>query len=347
MDKNENLQRERRKDEHVTLALKQNQELAGDTFKEIEVIGMSVPKYDYADIDLSTTIADIAIPFPLYINAMTGGSRHTKEINGNLAEIAAATGIPMAVGSQSSALKNAELADTFQIARKRNPNGVLFANVSPEIKVSDGLRAVEMIEADALQIHINPVQELVMKEGDRNFAHWLKSIEAYQKELSIPIIVKEVGFGITRETAELLKRIGVKTIDVGGKGGTNFAAIENDRRRDHAYDYLTDWGITTPQSLLDCQLVTDVDFLASGGVKNPLDMLKSLILGANAVGMSGPLLLKLKEHGVEKTIAQIEAWKEQLTSLFLLANAKDIQEVRQTPIALYGHLKEWQENRSK
>lgn len=345
MDRNENLQRERRKDEHVTLAFKQNKIQTIDTFKDIEVIGMSIPKYDYDQIDLSTTIAGIELTFPLYINAMTGGSRHTKEINSNLAEIAAATKIPMAVGSQSAAIKNPDLIDTYQIARKRNPNGILFANVSPEVNVADGLRAVEMIKADALQIHINPAQELIMKEGDRNFSNWLKVIETYQKELTIPIIVKEVGFGITRETALLLKSIGVKTIDVAGKGGTNFAAIENDRRRDHAFDYLTNWGITTPQALLDCMGITNIDFLASGGIKNPLDMLKSFILGAKAVGMAGPILLRLKEDGVERTISQIEAWKQQLKTLFLLANAKNLKEVRQTPIALYGHLKEWQENR--
>ncbi|EAA0207233.1 type 2 isopentenyl-diphosphate Delta-isomerase [Listeria monocytogenes] len=343
MQKNDDLLRERRKDEHVALGVKQNEQLAPSSLEDIQLIGTSIPRYNVKDIDLTTTIVGTNVPFPLYINAMTGGSRHTKKINAELAEIAREVAIPMAVGSQSAALKNSSLIDTYKIVREINPNGMILANISPEVALQEGLRAIEMLEANALQIHINPAQELVMQEGDRSFSHWLTRIEEYVKLSPVPVVVKEVGFGMTRETVKTLADIGVQTVDLAGKGGTNFAQIENDRRRDQAYDFLLDWGISTGQALIDMQHqdASKIAYLASGGIRNPLDIVKALALGADSVGMAGQIIYSLKKEGVTKTIEKLELWKEQLRGLFVLANAKNISELKTTPLIISGELAKW------
>ncbi|EAV9826707.1 TPA: type 2 isopentenyl-diphosphate Delta-isomerase [Listeria monocytogenes] len=343
MQKNDDLLRERRKDEHVALGVKQNEQLAPSSLEDIQLIGTSIPRYNVKDIDLTTTIVGTNVPFPFYINAMTGGSRHTKKINAELAEIAREVAIPMAVGSQSAALKNSSLIDTYKIVREINPNGMILANISPEVALQEGLRAIEMLEADALQIHINPAQELVMQEGDRSFSHWLTRIEKYVKLSPVPVVVKEVGFGMTRETVATLASVGVQSVDLAGKGGTNFAQIENDRRRDQAYDFLLDWGISTGQALIDMQHqdAPKIAYLASGGIRNPLDIVKALALGADSVGMAGQIIYSLKKEGVTKTIEKLELWKEQLRSLFVLADAKNISELKTTPLIISGELAKW------
>ncbi|MBC2150742.1 type 2 isopentenyl-diphosphate Delta-isomerase [Listeria innocua] len=343
MQKNDDLLRERRKDEHVALGVKQNENLAPSSLEDIQLIGTSIPRYNVKDIDLTTTFLGATVPFPFYINAMTGGSRHTKRINSELAEIAREVAIPMAVGSQSAALKNSSLIDTYQVVREVNPKGIILANVSPEVDIQDGIRAIEMLEADALQIHINPAQELVMQEGDRSFSHWLSRIEAYVKNSPVPVVVKEVGFGMTRETVKTLAEIGVTTVDLAGKGGTNFAQIENDRRRDQAYNFLLDWGISTGQALIDMQHADapKIAYLASGGIRNPLDIVKALALGADSVGMAGQIIYSLKKDGVSKTIEKLELWKEQLRGLFVLANAKNIAELKEIPLIVSGELAKW------
>ncbi|EAE7766360.1 type 2 isopentenyl-diphosphate Delta-isomerase [Listeria monocytogenes] len=343
MQKNDDLLRERRKDEHVALGVKQNEQLAPSSLEDIQLIGTSIPRYNVKDIDLTTTIVGTNVPFPFYINAMTGGSRHTKKINAELAEIASEVAIPMAVGSQSAALKNSSLIDTYKIVREINPNGMILANISPEVALQEGLRAIEMLEADALQIHINPAQELVMQEGDRSFSHWLTRIEEYVKLSPVPVVVKEVGFGMTRETVATLASVGVQSVDLAGKGGTNFAQIENDRRRDQAYDFLLDWGISTGQALIDMQHqdAPKIAYLASGGIRNPLDIVKALALGADSVGMAGQIIYSLKKEGLTKTIEKLELWKEQLRSLFVLADAKNISELKTTPLIISGELAKW------
>lgn len=343
MQKNDDLLRERRKDEHVALGVKQNEQLAPSSLEDIQLIGTSIPRYNVKDIDLTTTIVGTNVPFPFYINAMTGGSRHTKKINAELAEIAREVAIPMAVGSQSAALKNSSLIDTYKIVREINPNGMILANISPEVALQEGLRAIEMLEADALQIHINPAQELVMQEGDRSFSHWLTRIEEYVKLSPVPVVVKEVGFGMTRETVATLASVGVQSVDLAGKGGTNFAQIENDRRRDQAYDFLLDWGISTGQALIDMQHqdAPKIAYLASGGIRNPLDIVKALALGADSVGMAGQIIYSLKKEGLTKTIEKLELWKEQLCGLFVLADAKNITELKTTPLIISGELAKW------
>lgn len=342
LDKKEALLRERRKDEHVTLALKNYTETE-DAFSDLQILGSSLPRFDVDAVSLETQFANHHFDFPFYINAMTGGSQHTKKINQDLAEIAREVGIAMAVGSQSAAISNADLISTYQIVRQMHPKGILFANVSPEISILDAKRAIDMLEANILQIHINPAQELVMKEGDRHFSHWMETIKAYTEQIDIPIIVKEVGFGMRFETVKLLQDLGVKTVDLGGRGGTNFAKIENDRRRDNGFAFLEKWGLKTAESLLDMHRspFKNMEFIASGGIRNPLDMMKSYILGAKSVGIAGLVLHSLRNEGKNATIETLNRYKENLKALFVLTDTLRLEDAPNVPLVVKGELQEF------
>ncbi|RIL82690.1 type 2 isopentenyl-diphosphate Delta-isomerase, partial [Staphylococcus equorum] len=161
--------------------------------------------------------------------------------------------------------------------------GPLFSNVGAHVPLEFAKRAVDFLQTDALQIHVNAPQELIMPEGNRIFSNWLSHIESIVNEIDVPIIVKEVGFGVSRETMLKLKSVGVTTIDVSGSGGTNFIHIENERRTLKDFSYMKGWGQTTAISLLESK-GTGLEVLASGGIRNPLDALKCMVLGAQAVG---------------------------------------------------------------
>ncbi|MBC2099096.1 type 2 isopentenyl-diphosphate Delta-isomerase [Listeria booriae] len=336
-------QRSRRKDEHITLAYQQyNEELSA--FDGIRFVPQSLPDFRQEEVQLDTFFAEQRFALPFYINAMTGGSARTKQVNQQLAIVAREVGIAMAVGSQSAALKDASMEETYSIVRAENPDGVIFANISADNSVDNARKAVDMLQANALQIHINVAQELVMREGDRDFSNWLRAIEKIVSLQEFPVIVKEVGFGMSRELMQQLQDIGVETIDLGGQGGTNFAKIENDRRRDGAYTFLEQWGLTTAESLLDCQNTT-VSLLASGGVKTPLDVVKCLALGAKSVGIAGTVLHQLKTADVETTIQFLRGWTEQLQSIMTLLSAKNITALTRKSLLVQGELRDFAELR--
>ncbi|MBC1935003.1 type 2 isopentenyl-diphosphate Delta-isomerase [Listeria grandensis] len=333
----EDQHRSRRKDEHITLAYGQFDE-GMTSFADVRFVPQPIPHFHTDSVSLQTEFANQRFELPFYINAMTGGSTRTKQVNQSLAIIARETGIAVAVGSQSAALQDPDMIDTYSIVRKENPTGKIFANLSANNSVDSARKAVEMLEANALQIHINVAQELVMKEGDRDFSNWLEAIQEIVALHEFPVIVKEVGFGMSRELMEQLQNVGVKTLDVGGKGGTNFAKIESDRRRDGAYRYLEDWGLTTAESLLDCQN-SSLEILASGGIKTPLDIVKCLALGAKSVGISGVVLHQLKRTDVETTIHMLQNWQGELRSIMTLLGAKGVPELAQKAILIEGDLK--------
>lgn len=288
---------------------------------------------------------DWAVPF--YINAMTGGSEKTALINADLARAAAATGVAMATGSASPALKDPSLAHSFAVVRENAPDAFLFANVSPEMTVAQAQDAVGFLDADALQVHVNPAQELVMPEGDRDFSGWLDRLAAIVDGVDVPVVVKEVGFGLSaRSVAEVVER-GVHTIDVSGRGGTNFIDIENRRREKQEYAYLSGWGQTAAECLLDLQgspvmLPRDVSegepvqVLASGGVSTPLDVVRALSLGASAVGVSGHFLHVLMTDGLDALIAEITEWTSQVRTLMTLLGAASVAELRQIDVLVTG-----------
>lgn len=242
-----------RKDEHVRIS----EELRGiqhNGFDDVRFLHHSFGELACDGVDISTTVTGRAWPVPFYINAMTGGSEMTGKINADLARAAAATGVAMASGSVSVALRDPSLAPTFRVVRENAPEAFLFSNVSPGVTPQQAREAVELLDANALQVHVNPAQELVMPEGDRDFRGWLDRIEEIVEavgEMGVPVVVKEVGFGLSARSISEVAARGVRTVDVSGRGGTNFAAIENQRRSGREYGYLAGWGQSTVECLLE------------------------------------------------------------------------------------------------
>ena len=342
---------EQRKDDHIKLACEQYNAHAESGFEHVRFIPNALPQLALSDVDTSVSVFGESIKWdtPLYINAMTGGSKKGENINESLARVAAKTGLAMASGSLSAALKNPHLEETFSVIRRFNPNGFVMANVSAGVSAEQAIKAVEILQANALQIHLNAAQELVMSEGDRDFSAWLNNIEAIVRELDsmkVPVVVKETGCGMSARDVLRLKNVGVRAVDVGGRGGTNFVAIENARRgRKSDYEFLDSWGLTTVESLLDiaqcdeilcepCDCADSCDsarmqVFASGGVRTPLDVVRSLRLGASAVGVAGEFLHTLINEGEDALVEQIESWKAQIRVIMALLGCKNIEDLRE------------------
>lgn len=335
-----------RKDQHVELAQSQYNKISDSDFQKVRFVHHSFPEISTQDVSLETTLLGHQMELPFYINGMTGGSKKTKMINEKLALVAKECGLAMASGSLSAAIKNPDLEDSFKIIRKVNPNGFVMANIGAHHSWENAKRAVDILDANGLQIHINAPQELVMPEGDRDFSMWLSQIEKMVQNVGVPVLVKEVGFGMSRETIEQLIQVGVTSVDVSGKGGTDFAAIENARRTTFSYDDLENWGQSTVVSLLEAsELSNQVHVLASGGIKTPFDIIKALSLGAEAVGLSGQFLHMVVEDGPEKTIETIDAWKEKMISIMTLLGKKNIFELKETDLIFQRDIIDWCEMR--
>ncbi|MTT31385.1 type 2 isopentenyl-diphosphate Delta-isomerase [Terrilactibacillus sp. BCM23-1] len=333
---------ESRKDQHVRLFEKTYQTHQTNDFDSVRFVHNSLPELSLSKVDSLTTLPFGTWSSPFFINGMTGGSEKTKKINESLAHAAAATGIAIASGSQKAALKDPALHDTFRVLRQVNPNGFIFANIGAELDEEAAKQAIDMLDANGLQVHLNASQEVVMPEGDRDFSSWLKNLERIAHSIDLPVVVKEVGFGMSRATFRRLIDAGVQIIDVAGKGGTNFITIENQRRDRARFDYLQDWGQSTVISMLEAQPYLDqATFFASGGVRHPLDALKGLALGARAIGVSGIFLHTALSSGSEGLITLIEEWKQQMNEIMLLLGCASLDELRRTDLILSGTPDQW------
>jgi isopentenyl-diphosphate delta-isomerase len=333
-----------RKDEHVRLAEELHDESRRGGFDDVRFLHRSFPGLAVADVSTGTRLAGRDWTAPFYINAMTGGSERTGRLNAQLARAAAEAGVAIASGSVSAALREPALEPTFRVIREQAPEAFVLANVSPEATPEQARHAVALLSADALQIHVNVAQELVMPEGDRDFTGWLDRIAAIVAASDVPVVVKEVGFGLGREAVTALVEHGVTAVDVSGRGGTDFIAIENHRRLRSEYGYLTGWGQTAVECLLDVLHrapehggpVEGVTVLASGGVRTPLDVLRALALGARAVGVSGHFLHVLVSSGLEALIAELVSWRQQLRTLFALVGARDLAALQEADLLVTG-----------
>ncbi|NLL81041.1 MAG: type 2 isopentenyl-diphosphate Delta-isomerase [Tissierellia bacterium] len=332
-----------RKREHIEYYLKttfQGDTFLGDVFLEHNAL----PNLNFDEIDTSIVFGNKQIDFPLFINAMTGGSSLTREINKDLSTLARDFNIPMAVGSQTIALEGDEDAiDSFRIVREIiGDQGVVIGNLSGQASVEEAKRAMDMINADAIQIHLNPAQELVMEEGDREFKGIIDNIEAIVNNIDKPVIVKEIGFGISKDVAEKLYNVGVRYIDISGYGGTNFIEIENLRNQSFDFTELYSWGIPTAASLINCRkLPNDLKLISSGGIRNSMDIVKSIALGAEVAGISGELLSYVVHGGYLNAKDYLDKIIYKMKILMLLLGKKNIEELKtSTDYRITGRLKD-------
>lgn len=334
--------RKARKKEHVENYLRTT--YRGDTLlDDVFLEHNALPDLSLDDIDTKSVFLGKDINYPVIINAMTGGSDFSREINHDLSMIAKEFKIPMAVGSQTIALcEDEECMDSFKIVRKTiGDDGIVIANLSASASVDDVKRALDMIEADAIQLHLNPAQEVVMLEGDRDFRGILNKIENVVKGIDRPVIVKEVGFGISKDVATRLYDIGVRHVDISGSGGTNFIEIENIRYNTMDFSDLYGWGIPTAYAIIKCrELPKDLNIIASGGIRTSLDIVKALILGGDIVGISGEILSFLLHGGYENARNYLESAMHKLKILMLLLGKKNLEELKTTEYKLVGELKE-------
>lgn len=334
-----------RKDEHLHYVMQY--QVKDADFSDCRLVYQGLPEIDYNQVDISTSLGGIRLEVPFFINAITGGTDKTGKVNRALAEAARLSGLAMAVGSQMAALEDREMERTFQVVREVNPGGVIFANIGAYATPDMARRAVEMVQAQALQVHLNIPQELMMPEGDRDFRGYLDNLTGIARELQVPVIVKEVGFGLSRETALQLISRGIKIMDVGGRGGTNFIQVEADRKGIYLEEEMQSWGIPTLTSLLEtldaagegCQVI------ASGGINNAFSLAKALSLGARAVGMAGLPVKIILERGKEAFQDWVAGLSHSLKQLMTMVGAPGLEELRKKPVVITGNTSQWMERR--
>jgi len=337
-----------RKLDHLRICAEEAVESGDAGFAGIRFVHNALPECDMGAIDLSTRFLDHTFPSPLFISAMTGGHPGTKDVNARLARAAQRFGTGMGVGSQRAALENPRLDDTFSVVRDEAPDAFLVANLGAVQLRDHGIewaeRAVSMIEADALAIHLNFLQEAIQPEGDHNATGCFAAIETLCREFKTPVIIKETGCGISAATAQRCWGAGVSAIDIGGWGGTSWAAVESVRAdesknaKDRALKSLGQdfscWGIPTVVSLAEV-LATGSPVIASGGIRSGLDIAKALALGADLCGMALPLLKPAMESDEALSNAIDVIHHQLLVTMFLTGSAR-VSDLKKAPVYLTG-----------
>ena len=328
---------EERKADHIKINLEKDVRSALTTgLEKYHFIHEALPELNLADVDTSLTLFGKRLNAPILISSMTGRTHQAGMINRRLAEAAQSTLTAMGVGSQRAALEDKSQAKTFQV-RKYAPDILLFANLGAvQLNYGYGLdecrRAVDMIQADALYLHLNPLQEAVQAGGDTNFKGLAKKIEAICKKLGVPVIAKEVGWGISEHTAKLLANCGISAIDVAGAGGTSWSQVEMHRAPDEFTRELAatfvGWGIPTAESILNVKkAVPDMIVFASGGIKDGLDIAKCVALGATLGGMAGNFL-KAAAVSTEKAAEMMKLTKRQIQVTMFAAGRPNLSNLR-------------------
>ena len=313
---------DQRKADHIKINLEQDVRSALTTgLEKYHFVHEALPELDLNRIDTSLSLFGKRLAAPILISSMTGGTEEAREINQRLAEAAQAVGVAMGVGSQRAALEHPELIPTFSITRKVAPDILLFANLGAvQLNYGYGIdhcrRAVDMIKADALILHFNPLQEAVQDAGNTDFAGLAKKIEEVCRKIEVPVIAKEVGWGISERTSKLLADCGVSAIDVAGAGGTSWSQVEMHRAPDEFTRQLAatfvDWGIPTAESILNAKhAVPGMLIFASGGLKDGLDIAKCIALGATLGGMAGQFL-KAAAISTDKVVEMMKLTKRQI-----------------------------------
>lgn len=350
---------EARKGEHLRVTATQDVNTrTGAGWTDVYLQHEALPDWDLEDVNLSVEFLGRRLAAPLVIAGMTGGHSTALQINAVLARAAERHGLAMGVGSQRAALRKPELAYTYSVVREHAPSAFLIGNVGAAqlveqrsgraLRLEDAQTAVAMIRADALAVHLNFLEECVQPEGDRRARGSGESIRSLASSLGTPVLGKETGAGISRSTALRLKELGVSALDIGGVGGTSFAAIEGlraevqgDRQGQRLGEVLRDWGVPTAVSIVGAR-AAGLPMIATGGIRSGLDAAKAIALGATLVGVAKPFLQAALE-GDEAVDTFIEQTLHELRSVVFLTGARSVTELHAKPRVVLGQTHAWLE----
>jgi isopentenyl-diphosphate Delta-isomerase len=348
---------EGRKADHLRLAAQADVEAsAAAGWSDVRLVHEALPPIDLRDVELQTEFLGKHLEAPLVIAGMTGGHRTAHQVNAVLARAAQRYGLAMGVGSQRAALRRADLIYTYTVVREQAPTALLIANIgAPQLVAQEGApaltpaevgEAIDMIRANALAVHLNYLQEGVQPEGERRARGAAGAIAELVQRVQVPVIAKETGAGMTRETALRLRDLGVQALDVGGVGGTSFAAVEGmrakaqgDTRSQRLGALLRDWGVPTAVSVVGA-LEAKLPIVATGGVRSGLDAARALALGATLVGVARPLLQAALE-GDRAVEAWIEQFLAELRTVLFLTGSASARALRDKPHVVVGQTREW------
>ena len=340
-----------RKREGIVIPLTRNvQAKESSTYLEyVKLIHNALPEIDFDAVDTSQKFLGHNFKAPIIIDSMTGGTPEATKINSRLALAAQKFGLGMGLGSQRAGLLSSELAETYSIARSNAPNAFLVANIggaqlSKGLKIKDIKNMIQMIEADALVVHLNPLQELIQPEGEPKYKGVLSKIKEICSNFDIPIIVKEVGAGISMDVAKRLQSAGVSAINIAGSGGTSWAGVEklraetaHDPKKINLGELFWDWGIPTAVSLIEVRKSVKIPVIASGGIRNGLEIAKCVALGANMCGMAFPFL-RHASKSLESLYEFTSRTLIELRSAMFLVGSKNINQLAKTRFMVTGEL---------
>ncbi len=325
-----------RKAEHIRLALDERMQLRRNFFEDWVFEHNALPEIHLDEIDLSVDFLGKRMAAPLIISCMTGGTGEATRINRNLAAAAEATGIAFGVGSQRKGLEDEETARTFQV-RDVAPNAPILGNLGA-VQLNYGFgtdecrRAVEMIGADALVFHLNALQEAIQPEGQCDFRDLLPKMGRVAAELEVPVIVKEIGCGLSAETGRRIVAQGIRILDTAGLGGTSWARIEGERARNvELGDLFADWGVPTTESIRQLREIPGITVIGSGGVRNGIDVAKAIALGSDLVGMAYPFL-RVAGRSVEAVVERIRRIILELRICMFCVGARNVEELQRVEL---------------
>jgi isopentenyl-diphosphate delta-isomerase len=339
---------EKRKVDHLELCATDEVAYKGKTtlLEHVQLVHQSLPELAESQLDTSVTLLGKKLRAPLIIASMTGGSGPSAEVNRELSAIAEARGYGFGVGSQRAMQRSPETAWTYEV-RKHAPSTLVLGNVgvvqARETSTEALSKLVQDIGADALCVHMNPAQELIQPEGDRDFRGGLDTYRRLVAELPVPVVAKETGNGISRQTASRLREVGVEVADVSGAGGTSWVGVEALRGDDVTRplgEVMWDWGVPTAAAV---RYAADAGLtpIATGGIKSGLDVARAIALGAHAAGLARPVLQAFREGGRAGAEAFLERIERELRTVMLLCGARTPAELRAAPRVITGQLRDW------
>ncbi len=335
-----------RKKDHVELTLTGNVEYEVATgFEQYRFVHNPLPEVNLDDVSTEAKLLGRTFSFPLFISSMTGGYTEAGRVNTIIAGFCEEYNLPFGVGSQRVMLEDPDTADSFTVVRKEAPNAFIASNIGGA-QLIGGMSNEQMnfmidsIEADAVIVHLNPLQELMQPEGDRNFKGIIAGIGKLVKDSPVPVIVKETGAGISGSAAKKLLDTGVSVIDISGAGGTSWAKIENSRTSNSSPQRVFDnWGNLTVECLVENEKLKekyDFELIASGGIKSSFDIAKSLCLGADFAASAGPVIKSIADGGMEGLEKLYSTWKNELVMILTLLGCSTISQLDKKHLKVAG-----------